>query len=103
MPRPKKDPNAPVKPRKVLTAAEIEAKIKAAENLLASLKAKKYESTLDVEVAGLRIPELFAKLNTATGADPLTILAAIGKAAKIPRLQVTQKPVVPRKTEPKAE
>ncbi len=83
-------------PVKALTAADIDAKIAEAEKLIASLKAKKYEATLDTVVSELGLPAVFADIRSKTGADDVTILAAFGKAAKIARLEITQKAPVSR-------
>lgn len=91
-------------PVKVLTPEEIDAKIKELKEQLKEAKAhftslkktKRYQETLDPAIASLDVPRIFKDITAKTGASKITILAAIGKAAKIPRLVITQKDVVPR-------
>ncbi len=84
--------------RKVLSAADIKAKIDKTRAALEALELRAYGSELDEEVKAMRISELFATLKgKIKGVSDLAILASIGKAAGIKRLSITQAEVKPRK------
>jgi len=94
----KKAAAKPRAPRKVLSAADIIAKMDKMKEALKALEQKAYGSELDEAVVAMRIGDLFAKLKgEMKGVSDLAILASIGKAAGIKRLSITQAEVKPRK------
>jgi len=74
-------------PEEKLAAAY--AKVAAAEKEVADAKRALFADKLDSVIATMQIPKLFEALK-ATGADDITALAAIGKAAGLKDLKITQ-------------
>ena len=84
--------------RKVLSTADIKAKMAKMALAMKALEQRAYGSQLDEAVKAMRIGDLFATLKTEIkGVSDLAILASIGKAAGIKRLSITQAEVKPRK------
>ncbi len=84
-------------PRKVKTAADLKADLAKAKAALAALEQRAYAEELDEFVKKTNVVSDFnvIKKNIA-GASDIAILAAIGKAAGIARLVITQSEVVKR-------
>ena len=77
--------------RKKKTAAELKAELEAAKKRVANLEAKAYEGELAEAIAASTIVSQFNEIKAKyTDIAPTNILQAIGKAAKIPRVVVTQ-------------
>lgn len=87
----------PRAPRKIKTAADLKADLEKFRSALAALEQRAYAEELDEFVKKTNVVSDFnaIKKNVA-GASDLAILAAIGKAAGIPRLVITQTEVVKR-------
>jgi hypothetical protein len=84
--------------RTVKTAAELKAEIEKKRREIAELEQKAYASELDEAVKNLNAAKVFADIKAQVkGASDVAILAAIGKAAKVKRLEITQKDAIPRK------
>jgi len=85
--------------RKAKTAAEIKAELEKAKAKVASLEQRAYAGELEEAVKKTNVIAAFESIKASVkGANDLVILAAIGKAAGIARVEVTQKPPVKRKT-----
>jgi len=77
--------------RKKKTAAELKAELEAAKKRVANLEAKAYEGELAEAIAASTIVSQFNEIKARyKDIAPTNILQAIGKAAKIPRVVVTQ-------------
>ena len=88
----------PRAPRKALSAADIAAQIKVKEKALEALKQRAYGSQLAEVVKSLRFDDAFKKVEAQVkGASKTAILKAIGEAAGIKRLIITQSEPVKRK------
>lgn len=92
-------------PRKAKTAAELKAELEKAKANLAALEEKAYAGELEEAVAATKIVAEFNSIRERyKDVKETAILAAIGKAAGIKRLFVTQtepKPRAPRKPKSK--
>jgi hypothetical protein len=85
-------------PNKVLTAAEVQAKIAAAKKQIAELEALAHSGTIADAIAKSKLVSQFNDVKAAAkGASDVAILAALGKAVGIKRLSVTQTEPVARK------
>lgn len=85
--------------RKTLSAAEMKAKLEKAKAAVAALEQRAYAGELEEAVKKANIVATFNTIkNNVKGAKDIAILAAIGKAAGIKRLEVTQKPAAKRAT-----
>ena len=73
------------------------AKVAAAEKEVADAKLALFADKLDNVIATMQIPKLFEALK-ATGADEISALAAIGKAAGLKDLKITQEKASKRGT-----
>lgn len=83
--------------RKTKTAAELKADLEKAKKRVAALEAKAYEGELTEAVANSSIVTEFNKIkNNYKDIAAVNILQAIGKAAKVPRVVVTQSEPKPR-------
>jgi len=83
--------------RKKKTAAELKADLDKAKRRVQDLEAKAYEGELSEAVAKSSIVTEFNKIkNSYKDVGAVNILQAIGKAAKIPRVVVTQSEPKPR-------
>lgn len=83
--------------RKKKTAAELKKDLEAAKKRVAALEAKAYEGELTEAIAASGIVSEFEKIKARyKDISPVNILQAIGKAAKITRVQVTQSDAKPR-------
>ena len=88
--------------RKAKTAEELKADIVKARAALATLEQRAYAGELDGHVQKSAIvKEFIAIREKVKGASDVAILASIGKAVGIKRVEVTIKPAVTRK--PKAK
>jgi|CryBogDrversion2_11_1035321.scaffolds.fasta_scaffold126140_1 hypothetical protein len=88
--------------RKAKTAEELKADIVKARAALAALEQRAYAGELDGHVQKSAIvKEFIAIREKVKGASDVAILASIGKAVGIKRVEVTIKPAVTRK--PKAK
>ena len=89
--------NAAKKPRTKKNAAQLKADLEKAKKRVADLEAKAYAEELEEMVKKQNIVSSFnvVKANV-KGASDIAILAAIGKAAGISRLVVTQTEPKPR-------
>lgn len=77
--------------RKKKTAAELKKDLEAAKKRVAALEAKAYEGELAEAIAASTIVSEFNKIKARyKDISPVNILQAIGKAAKITRVVVTQ-------------
>lgn len=84
-------------PRKTKTAAELKAELEKAKAAVAALEQKAYAGELDEAVAATKIVEEFKAIQERyKDVKDVAILAAIGKAAGIKRLSVTQTEPKPR-------
>ncbi len=82
----------PRAPRKTKTAAELKAELEKAKAAVAALEQKAYAGELEEAVAATNIvAEFMAIQERYKDVTDIAILAAIGKAAGIKRLSVTQK------------
>ena len=85
------------KPRKVKTAAELKKDLEAAKAKVKALEAKAYEGELAEAIAKTGIvAELIKLCENHKDISAANILQAIGKAANIPRIVVTQTAPKPR-------
>jgi hypothetical protein len=83
--------------RKKKSAAEMKAALEAAKKRVAALEAKAYEGELAEAIAASTIVSEFNKIKARyKDISPVNILQAIGKAAKITRVVVTQAEVKKR-------
>ena len=73
------------------------AKVAAAQKEVADAKLALFADKLDNVIATMQIPKLFEALK-ATGADDITALVAIGKAAGLKNLTITQEKTAKRGT-----
>ena len=88
--------------RKAKTAEEMKADIVKARAALAALEQRAYAGELDVHVQKSAIVKEFTAIREKVkGASDVAILASIGKAVGIKRVEVTIKPAATRK--PKAK
>lgn len=86
------------KTRKVKSAAEIKEDLAKARAVVAALEQRAFAGELEEFIKTTNIVSEFNTIKAnIKGASELTILAAIGKAAGIPRLVITQTPIKPRK------
>ena len=77
--------------RKKKTAAELKADLEALKKKMEVVAAKAYEGELAEAIAASTIVSEFEKIKARyKDISPVSILQAIGKAAKIPRVVVTQ-------------
>lgn len=84
--------------RTVKTAADLKAEIEKKKKEIAELESKAYASELDEAAKKFGAAKLFADIKAQVkGVGDVAIMAAIGKAAGIKRLEITQKDPVPRK------
>lgn len=91
------------KTRKAKTAAELKADYEKAKAALAALEQRAFAGELDEFIKTTSIVTEIQRIREAIkGVSDLTILAAIGKAASIPRLVITQSEPKPRKPKPAA-
>lgn len=89
---------AEARQRKVKTAAELKAEIEKKRREIAELESKAYASELDEAAKSFGASKLFADIKAqVTGVSDVAILAAIGKAAGVKRLEITQK-AAPQRT-----
>lgn len=73
------------------TAAQMKADLEKAKKRVAALEAKAYEGELAEAIAASTIVSEFNKIKARyKDISPVHILQAIGKAAKVTRVQVTQ-------------
>ena len=85
--------------RRAKTAEELKEDLAKAEARVARLRERAYEGELTERINASKIIEEFKAIQTEfKDVSALTILSCIGKAAKIPRLNVTQSQPVPRKS-----
>lgn len=85
------------RPRKVKTGFELQAEIDKKRKELLELEQKAYAHDLAEAVKTVNIAQLFADIKSQVdGASDIAILSAIAKAAKIKRIEITQKDPVPR-------
>jgi hypothetical protein len=83
--------------RKTLTPQDIAAKVIKMRASLLALEQRSYASQLEDAIKNAEIAAAFKKVKASvSGATDIAILAAIGKAAGIKRLEISQKPAVPR-------
>lgn len=76
--------------REKKTAAELKKDLEAAKKRVAALEAKAYEGELAEAIAASTIVSEFEKIKARyKDISPVNILQAIGKAAKITRVEVT--------------
>ena len=88
--------------RKAKTAEEMKADIVKARAALAALEQRAYAGELDEQVQKSAIVKEFTAIREKVkGASDIAILASIGKAVGIKRVEVTIKPAATRK--PKAK
>lgn len=93
----KKATGKPRGPNKVTTAAEIKAQIEKAKEKLKQLEQKAYASELEEAIKKTSVVADFNAIKaSASGATDLVILAAIGKACGIARLEISQKAAAKR-------
>ena len=85
-------------PNKVLTTAELKAELAKAKAKVLELEQKAYAGELEEAIRATNIVADFVKLRAAVAASvtDVALIAAIGKAAGIKRLIVTQAPVATR-------
>jgi len=77
--------------RRSKTAADLKQELEAAKRKLAALEARAYEGELSEAIANSTIVSEFLKIKSRyKDIGAVSILFAIGKAVKIPRLVVTQ-------------
>jgi len=83
--------------RKVKTAAELKTDLEKAKQKVKELEQRAYAGELEEFVKKTNIVSDFNKIKAnVNGANDLVILAAIGKAAGIARLQISQSPAPKR-------
>lgn len=83
--------------RIVKTAADYKADLEKMRKAMAELEKKAYASELDEAAKNLNAAKLFADIKSQVkDASDVAILAAIGKAAGVKRLEISQKEPVPR-------
>ena len=88
--------------RKAKTAEDLKANLAKARAALAALEQRAYAGELDEHVAKSAIVKEFSAIREKVkGVSDVAILASIGKAVGIKRVEVTIKPVTTRK--PKAK
>ena len=86
------------KTRKVKTAADLKADLEKAKARIAVIEARAYAGELEEMVKQQNIVSAFNVIKAnVKGASDVAILSAIGKAAGIKRLVITQSEPTPRK------
>jgi hypothetical protein len=86
------------KTRTAKTAAELKAQYEKAKAALKALEQRAYAGELDELIKNSKIVAEYAAVKSKVkDVSDLAILAAVGKAIGIKRLEITQKPAVPRK------
>ena len=86
------------KPTKPKTSADLKQQLEAAKKRLADLEKRAYAEELTELINSTNIVADFAKIQSrVTDIKPVAILAAIGAAVGIKRLQVAQAEPTPRK------
>lgn len=83
--------------RKAKTSADLKADLEAARAKLAALEQRAYAGELDELVSKSAIVKEFNAIKEQVkGASDIAILASVGKAIGIKRLEITQKPAATR-------
>lgn len=84
-------------PRRKMTQEELKSAMEAAQRKLAELKRQTYETELAEAInASSIVSEFNAIKERYKDVDSVTILQAVGKAARVPRVVVTQSEKVQR-------
>jgi hypothetical protein len=93
-----------IRTRKTKTAEDLKADLEKARAALAALEQRAYAGELDLHVQKSAIVKEFTAIREKVkGASDIAILASIGKAVGIKRVEVTIKPTATRKAKSKTK